>query len=110
MIGAVKVDPATFKQAVVLAVQERTDFETKKQKATRDGVPLWRLQVAVTTWEDRTDTIMVTVASPENPALETPPLTPCQFDGLQLGMMERDGKTTVWFSADAVTPVGGPTR
>jgi hypothetical protein len=110
MIGAVKVDPATFKQSVVLSVQERTDFESKKQKATKDGVPLWRVQCAVTTWEDRTDTIMVTVASPESPADLTPPLTPVRFDGLQLGMMERDGKTTIWFSAEAVVPVGGPTK
>jgi hypothetical protein len=107
VIGGVLVDPATFKQMVVLDVKPREDFETKQHKSTKEGVPLWRVQVAATDWRGRTDTLMVTLASDEDPAKIVGPLSPVVFDELELGVMEREGRTTVWFTAKALRPVAG---
>lgn len=118
VFDTVKVSPDTFSSVMFMGCIARTEWsenrragEEKRQKFTRDGVPVWSVKVAATNWRDQSDMLSVTVAAPSNPGQEFAPGQLVQFDGLTFGVSaKRDGGYVTWSSADAVVAVGQGVR
>lgn len=111
-MDTVKVAPDTFKLLLFMAAAPRKEFvqgqripdDQKPQKRNADGVPIWSVQVAGTTWRDRSELLTVSVATPDNPAQSFGAGQPVVLHGLVFGVSpKRDGSGfTTWCSAEAV--------
>lgn len=114
MIDSVLVAPEAFKHLVLMSGEAREEWNDdrnapKEQKFNRDGIPVWRVQVAATTHRGRADMLQVSVAAPTNPVDDIGMGTVVEFDGLMMGVSKTKTSYSVWFSADAVRAAGVPT-
>lgn len=114
VFDTVKVSPDTFKSVMFMGSVARTEWsenrqrgEDKRQKFTRDGLPIWAVKVAATNWRDQSDMLSVTVAAPSNPGESFAPGQLVDFEGLTFGVTaKRDGGYVTWSSADSLTAAG----
>lgn len=113
-IDSALVAPETFAALLIMSAEPREEFvkgaprgERQPQKINRDGVPVWRVAVAATTWRGRSEMLNVTVAAPGNPMDDISTGSPVTFDGLMFGVSpKQNGGYSVWFSAERVRPAG----
>lgn len=81
----------------------KTDFNTKEQKTTAEGVPLWSVQVLVRQPEARvTENMTVTIPASVDPSEKVEPFTPIAFANLRMMTGQNNGRTWVSFAADAI--------
>lgn len=90
---------ATFQHVVLLQSDPKLAFGSEAQDATKDGLPLWTVQlVAAQEQFGKTvnEVLKVTVASPKNPSDGVPPFAPVRLHGFSVGVMAstRKDKTT----------------
>ncbi|GAA5158205.1 hypothetical protein GCM10023321_37680 [Pseudonocardia eucalypti] len=111
MFDTVRVSPDTFQSVMFMSSQPRKEFtrdrnvrdEDKPQKCTKDGVPLWSVQVAVVTWRGKSELLMVTVPLSDDPATTFTTGDPVTLPGLVFGVTaKREGGFVTWCSADDV--------
>ena len=107
MIDSVLVAREAFKHLVLMGGSAREEWNDnadapKEQKLSKDGVPVWRVQVAATTHRDRADMLQVSVAAQSNPVDDIGVGTVVEFDGLIMGVSKTKSGYSVWFSADKV--------
>lgn len=105
-----KIDQAaTFAQVMLLSVEPKLAFGSERQDTTKDGTPKWEAQVVAGFRQfGRTvnEVLKVGIASHANPADRVQPYTPVQLVGLEVGVMERNGRGgepagfSVWYRAD----------
>ncbi len=86
-----------------------TDFQTKAQRVSPDGVPLWDIHVTYLDLGEerpRPEQIRVRVPHQANPSITS--ATPVLFGGLKLNLWEIDGKAGHTWSADTFTTEAPP--
>lgn len=116
VFDTVKVSPETFRSVMFMSCQARKEFtrdrvrdEDKPQKYTREGVPLWSVQVAAVNWRGKSELLAVTVPMHSDPAEKFQAGDPVQLVGLVFGVTaKREGGYVTWCSADDL--VAGPVR
>lgn len=112
----------TFTQVVLVDVEPKTAFGSDKQDATKEGVPLWTVQLMAQQLQfgrKVNEVLKVTVASKADPSDGIPPFAPVRVHGFSVGVMastKRDRETgaetitgaSVYYRADrieaAITP------
>lgn len=118
VFDTVRVSPDTFQSVMFMSSTPRTEWsetrqqgEEKRQKFTRDGMPVWSVKVAATNWRDQDNMLSVTIASQHNPGEVFTRGQLVQFGGLTFGVSpKRDGGFVTWCSADSVEAVGSATK
>jgi hypothetical protein len=113
MIDSVLVAEEQFQHLVLMGGQPREEWNDnpnapKEQKISKDGVPVWRLQVGATPRRGRPDMLQISVASPFNPVDDIGVGTVVAFEGLTMGVAKTKSGYSVWWSADAVKPADVP--
>ena len=116
MINSVKVDPATFKGLVFLQSFERKEFvqganipnEQKQQKRTKDGVPVWTVELSAIPARGMSRTIRVNLPSPEDPGQRFEAGSQVQLVDMEFGVTpKRDNSGfTIWMTAGGIDPAG----
>ena len=113
MIDSVRVADDAFTHMALMGGGPREEWNEdrnapKVQKKNSEGVPVWRLQVAITTTRGRGEMALVSVAAPQNPVDTLGIGTVVAFDGLVMGVSKTKSAPfyTTWFSADGVRSAG----
>jgi hypothetical protein len=116
-MDTVRVSPDNFQLTMFMASAARKEFvqgqripdDQKPQKRNGDGLPIWSVQVAATTWRGRSEMFSVSVAMPDDPAAKFAPGQPIELLGLVFGVSpKRDGSGySTWCSADSIAAQGG---
>jgi len=107
MIDSVLVAQEQFQHMVLMGGSAREAWNEdpsapKEQKLTKDGVPVWRLQVGVSTYRGKGDMLYVSVAAKENPLDALGIGTVVDFDGLTMGVSKTKSGHSIWWTADEV--------
>ncbi len=113
----VKVAPETFRSIEFRAAFERKEFtkdqvpdQAKRQKQTKDGVPVWSVKVLVEDWRGRESFINVTVPMYGNPADKFSRGQQVELPGLAFGVSPKhNGGYVTWQSADGINSTGAGT-
>jgi hypothetical protein len=114
MIDSVRVAPDTFGSLVFLGSSERKEFTEGKNIAYRDkpqqykdGVPVWTVQLAASTWRNpqRSRTINVNIPCPEDPSTRLTTGELVELHNAVYGVTpHRDGNGySVWMTAEGIT-------
>jgi hypothetical protein len=112
MIDSTLVAPETFRQMILLGSERKMEWDEDTRKNTttpklaQNGLQVWKLNVAVTTWRDRGDMIGVSVACAEDPLQTIGVGTIVEFDRLMMGITRTQKGFSTWFSADAARAAG----
>jgi hypothetical protein len=109
---SIPVDPARVSVAFIGAreapsfneVTGRTD--PTRQRADRDGVPLWRIEVVYLVEGQRSDTAEVSIAADKMPDFET--LSRVELVDLVAEPWERDGRSGVAWKASGIKAAASP--
>lgn len=114
-MDTVRVAPDNFALTLFMASSARREFvegqripdEQKPQKRNADGLPIWSVQVAGTTWRGRSELISVSVAMPDDPATKFAPGQPVELVGLVFGVSPKrnGGGYSTWCAAEGLAPV-----
>jgi hypothetical protein len=110
VFDTVKVAADTFRSILFMKAEARREFTReqraqadKPQKTTREGVPLWSVQVAAVSWRGKTELINITGPRHDDPGSKFNPGDPVEFAGLVFGVTpKREGGYVTWCSADSL--------
>ncbi|MGD9631610.1 MAG: hypothetical protein AB7H53_19230 [Hyphomicrobium sp.] len=115
-MDTVRVSADNFQLLMFMASAAKREFvqgqripdDQKPQKRNGDGLPIWSVQVAGTTWRGRSELLSVSVAMPDDPGSKFAPGQPVELVGLVFGVSpKRDGSGySTWCSAEAIAPAG----
>lgn len=114
-MDTVLVSPETFTSMMFMSSQPKKEFTRermtdaeKPQKKTKDGVPVWSVQVAAVTWRGKSELITVSVPAHTDPAADYQPGVPVYLQGLMFGVTAKreGGGFTIWCSAEALQSAG----
>lgn len=96
----------SFTHAFLMGATPKVKFGSDEPDLTKDGLPKWELQVAVGQLgfggKVQNEVIRVSYAGHEDPADGIGVGTPVQLIGLELGVMDKGGKVSVWFRCESV--------
>lgn len=96
MIRTVPVDPASLR-LIALAVEPKTDFETKSQKTTPTGIPVWTVSAYSLA---EADSLRVSIAAATAP--EVSPGQPIDFVELRAGAYVSGGRAAFYWNAEGI--------
>lgn len=120
MFNSVKVDPANFQAMAFCQSRPRKEFvegenipdDQKAQKHTKDGVPVWTVEVTAVPAAGYTRTIRVNVPSEIDPAERFQPLEQVVLSDMEYGVAARRNKCelcgnsgySLWMTAGSIEP------
>lgn len=108
------VNPAqTFASAVLMSCGPKIDYETKAQATSKDGIPKWEAQVAVTYLAEPgqraiSEVINITITNASDPGHGLTPPCPVELVDLRVGWTApevRDGRARggrPWYQAGGI--------
>lgn len=84
----------------------RNDFDTKEQKKTAEGVPIWSVNIFVHQQDARrSDAMTINIPCPHDPNEDFSVFDKVQVGGLRVMTGENDGAKWVSFAADSLSPL-----